>query len=206
MIFNSLRKLKFIFVSIFLALFFTSCVYKNPISGSNNFHLLVSKMVNDSATKIKKNVSSEDVVLVSDFVNLNNLKNKSQLGFLLSSMLKDSLVSQNIIVREIELGKEFEFGKSGFNLLTRNKDNIAATKITKEKYAVVGTYSITSKSLNVFIKLIDIRNGNILSSSYERTEIDDEILGLEGERLENEKRQEEENKKKTQSYRPHVVL
>lgn len=206
MIFNSLRKLKFILVSIFLALFFTSCIYKNPINGSNNFHLLVSKMVYDSATKIKKNVSSEDVVLVSDFVNLNNLKNKSQLGFLLSSMLKDSLVSQNIIVREIELGREFEFGKSGFNLLTRNKDNIAATKITKEKYAVVGTYSITSKSLNVFIKLIDIRNGNILSSSYERTEIDDEILGLEGERLENEKRQEEENKKKTQSYRPHVVL
>lgn len=206
MIFNSLRKLKFIFVSIFLALFFTSCVYKNPISGSNNFHFLVSKMVNNSANKIKKNVSSEDVVLVSDFVNLNNLKNKSQLGFLLSSMLKDSLVSQNIIVREIELGKEFEFGKSGFNLLTRNKDNIAATKITKEKYAVVGTYSITSKSLNVFIKLIDIRNGNILSSSYERTEIDDEILGLEGERLENEKQQQEENKKKTQSYRPHVVL
>ena len=201
MIFNSLRKLKFIFVSIFLALFFTSCIYKNPINGSNNFHLLVSKMVYDSATKIKKNVSSEDVVLVSDFVNLNNLKNKSQLGFLLSSMLKDSLVSQNIIVREIELGKEFEFGKSGFNLLTRNKDNIAATKITKEKYAVVGTYSITSKSLNVFIKLIDIRNGNILSSSYERTEIDDEILGLEGERLQNQKEE-----KKTPVSRPHVVL
>ena len=119
-------------------------------------------------------------------------------------MLKDSLVSQNIIVREIELGKEFEFGANGFNLLTRNKDNIASNKITKEKYAVVGTYSLTSKSLNVFIKLIDIRNGNILSSSYERTEIDDEILDLEGERLQSEKQQE--NKKPTPSYRPHVVL
>lgn len=204
MIFEFLEKLKFVIFSIFLALSLTSCAYKNPINGSNNFHSLVSKLVDESASKIKRNISPQEVVLVSDFVNLDKLKNKSQLGFLLSSMLKDSLVSQNIIVREIELGKEFEFGANGFNLLTRNKDNIASNKITKEKYAVVGTYSLTSKSLNVFIKLIDIRNGNILSSSYERTEIDDEILDLEGERLQSEKQQE--NKKPTPSYRPHVVL
>ncbi len=204
MLINSLGKMKVILFSLFLSLFFTSCSYKNPINGTNNFHSLVSKLVDESASKIKKNVSSEDVILVSDFVNLDKLKNKSQLGFLLSSMLKDSLVSQNIIVREIELGKEFEFGGSGFNMLTRNKDNISSSKITKEKYAVVGTYSLTSKSLNLFIKLIDIRNGNILSSSYERTDIDNEILDLEGEKQQSP----EENKKQqsTTNVRPHVVL
>lgn len=205
MIYATLGKLKFVLFSIFLVLSFSSCVNKNPISGSNNFHYLVSKLVDESAAKIKKNVSPEEVVLVSDFVNLDKLKNQSQLGFLLSSMLKDSLVSENIIVREIELGKEFEFGPNGFNLLTRNKDNIVSSKITKEKYAVVGTYSLTSKSLNVFIKLVDIRNGNILSSSYERTEIDDEILGLEGERLQSERLQDD-NKRQTSTPRPHVVL
>ncbi|PUE64406.1 hypothetical protein B0174_06035 [Arcobacter caeni] len=205
MIFSFLGKLKFFIIPIFLVFFLSSCVYKNPISGSNNFHYLVSRLVADSVSKIKKNISLQEAVLVSDFVNLDKLKNKSQLGFLLSSMLKDSLVSENIIVREIELGKEFEYGPNGFNLLTRNKDNILSSKITKEKYAVVGTYSLTSKSLNVFIKLVDIRNGNILSSSYERTEIDDEILGLEGERLQSEKLQDE-NKKQTPTPRPHVVL
>ena len=210
MIFKFLGELKFIIISVFLAFSFTSCAYKNPIDGSNNLHSLVSKLVDESATKIKKNIAPQEVVLVSDFVNLDKLKNKSQLGFLLSSMLKDRLVSKDIIVREIELGKEFEFGPNGFNLLTRNKDNIASTKIIKERYAVVGTYSITSKTLNVFIKLIDIRNGNILSSSYERTEIDDEILGLEGEKLQSEKQQleenKQENKKQTPVSRPHVVL
>ena len=205
MIFKFLGKLKFFIIPIFLVLSFSSCVYKNPITGSNNFHYLVSKLVADSVSKIKKNISLQEAVLVSDFVNLDKLKNKSQLGFLLSSMLKDSLVSENIIVREIELGKEFEFGPNGFNLLTRNKDNIVSSKITKEKYAVVGTYSLTSKSLNVFIKLVDIRTGNILSSSYERTEIDDEILGLEGERLQSERLQDE-NKRQTSTPRPHVVL
>lgn len=179
MIIQKLRKLKLIFSLIFLTLFFTSCAFKNPISGSNNFHSLVSKMVDESASKIKKNIPLGDVVLVSDFVNLDKLKNRSQLGFLLSSMLKDKLSSLDIIVREIELGKEFEMGNSGFNLLTREKDRILADKV-KTKYAVVGTYSITSKSLNVFIKLIDIQTGNILSSSYARTDIDEEILGLEG--------------------------
>ena len=34
----------------------------------------MSKLVDDSATKIKKNVSPNEVVLVSDFVNLDKLK------------------------------------------------------------------------------------------------------------------------------------
>ena len=39
-------------------------------------------------------------------------------------MLKDRLVSLNIIVKEVEFGKEFEFGKTGLNVLTRDKDKI----------------------------------------------------------------------------------
>jgi hypothetical protein len=181
MSFHFLRTLKLLIISGFLSILLTSCAYKNPINGNNNFHSLVSKLVDESANKIKSNLLSDDVVLVSDFVNLDKLKNKSQLGFLLSSMLKDKLVSLNIIVREIEFGKEFELGKTGFNLLTREKDKIVSDKVTKSRYAVVGTYSITSRSLNVFIKLIDIQTGYILSSSYERTDIDEEILGLEGD-------------------------
>ena len=160
--------------------FFTSCAHKIPITGSNNFHSLISNMVDKSANKIKGTISRDEVILVSDFVNLDKLKNKSQLGFLLSSMLKDKLSSLDIIIREIEFGKEFEFGKSGFNLLTREKEKILSDKVTKIKYAVVGTYSISNKSLNVFIKLIDINTGNILSSSFGRTDIDDEIVNLEG--------------------------
>lgn len=176
---NFLRILKLIIISSFLMIFLSSCAYKNPINGSNNFHSLISKIVDDSAIKIKRHTGLGEVVLVSDFVNLDKLKNKSQLGFLLSSMLKNKLSSLNIIVKEIELGKEFELGSTGFNLLTREQDKILS-KTVQSSYAVVGTYSITSKTLNVFIRLIDVKTGNILASSYGRTDIDDEILGLEG--------------------------
>lgn len=197
MIFSFLRKLGFLIFPIFLVFFLTSCSYKDTLTGSNDFHSLMSKLVDDSATKIKKNVSPNEVVLVSDFVNLDKLKNKSQLGFLLSSMLKDRLVSLNIIVKEVEFGKEFEFGKTGLNVLTRDKDKILSDKV-KSRYAVVGTYSITNKSLNLFVQLIDINTGNILSSSYEKTQIDEEILELEGNNSTSDK--------KAPASRPFLVL
>jgi hypothetical protein len=112
-------------------------------------------------------------------------------------MLKDRLVSLDSIVREVEFGKEFEFGKTGLNVLTRDKDKILSDKV-RSRYAVVGTYSITSKSLNLFIQLIDINTGNILSSSFEKTDIDAEILELEGNNSIGDK--------KTPVSRPFLVL
>ena len=187
------RVIKLVLFSSFLTLFLTSCTHKNLINGTNDFHSLVSELVDDSAKKIKSHTMIDDIVLVSDFVNLDKLKNRSELGFLLSDILKDRLVSLNILVREVEFGKEFELGASGFNLLTRNQSKILSQKVQEERFAVVGTYSITSRSLNLFIKLIDIRTGHILASSYERTDIDEEILQLEGS-------------DSAPVLRPHVVL
>ena len=180
MTFEKLRVFRFYLSLILLTLFLGSCgAYKDPVSKNTNFDSMINDMVKKSAIKIKKNVAYDEVVLVSDFVNLDNLKNRSQLGFLLSNLLKDRLSSLDVIVKEIELGKEFEFGPSGFNLLTREKNRILSDNI-KSRYAVVGTYSISNKSLNLFIKLIDINSGNILSSSFARTDLDSEILDLEG--------------------------
>ena len=180
MLFKNLRVFRFYLSLILLTLFLGSCgAYKDPISKNTNFDSMINDMVKKSAIKIKKNVAYDEVVLVSDFVNLDNLKNRSQLGFLLSNLLKDRLSSLDVIVKEIELGKEFEFGPSGFNLLTREKNRILSDNV-KSRYAVVGTYSISNKSLNLFIKLIDINSGNILSSSFARTDLDSEILDLEG--------------------------
>ena len=180
MTFNFFKIIKHLTFSCFIVLSFTSCTHKDLINGTNDFHSLVSQLVDDSAKKIQKNTMIDDIVLVSDFVNLDKLKNRSELGFLLSDILKDRLVSLNILVREVEFGKEFELGPSGFNLLTRDQSKIVSKTVKEERYAVVGTYSITSRSLNLFIKLIDIRTGHILASSYERTAIDEEILQLEG--------------------------
>lgn len=183
--------LKFTLTSIFLITFLTSCSsHKNisdakgvnflldTVKGSNDFESLIETLVIKSEEKLKKHLYTNEAILVSDFVNIKNYKNTSKLGFLLSEQLKNSLLDRDIIVKQVELGKQFQFGPTGFNLLTRNQADIA-NKHIDNNFALVGTYTLTTKNLIVFLKLIDISTGNILSSSNVKTSIDKEILELE---------------------------
>ena len=71
-LFKNLRN--FLFLS-FLTLFLTSCSYhKNPINGTNDFQSLVAKLVDKSDNKIKDTVAMDEIVLVSDFVNIDKLE------------------------------------------------------------------------------------------------------------------------------------
>ncbi|WP_428025283.1 FlgO family outer membrane protein [Arcobacter sp.] len=169
--------LKLLLISLLLPLVFTSCVYKD-IDGANNFQAMLRALVEKSYAKFDKNIFKDETVLVSDFVNLDRLQNHSKLGFLLSDTLKNSLLSKDILVREVELSNDFRIGKHGFNVLSRNANKIN-NQVIDENFAVVGTYSITTKRLIVFIKLINIRTGTIVSSSTASTLIDEEILDLE---------------------------
>jgi hypothetical protein len=168
---------KLLLTSLLLPLLFTSCVYKD-IDGANNFQAMLRALVEKSYAKFDQNIFKDETVLVSDFVNLDRLQNHSKLGFLLSDSLKNSLLNRDILVREVELGNDFRIGQHGFNLLTRNSNRIN-NQVINENFAVVGTYSVTTKRLIVFIKLINIRTGTILSSSSASTLIDEEILDLE---------------------------
>lgn len=171
------KSMKLFLTSILFMFVLTSCSYKN-FDGSNDFESLISNMVNTSYEKVKSKLSKDEIILVSDFVNIDRLKNHSKLGFLLSETLKDSLSLKDIVIREIELSKNFKIGEHGFNVLSREYDEIN-NEIVNANYAMVGTYSITRKRLIVFVKLIDIHNGHILSSSSTNVRIDEEILQLE---------------------------
>lgn len=187
---NFIKISKYLFTSIFLILFLTSCsniaktvaskspIYHKNLTGSNNFNSLVEALIQKQDSKIGKYLFNDEVVLVPDFVNVDTLQNRSRLGFLLSEQLKNSLSKRGIIIKEIELGRDFQLGKHGFNLLTRDLNDIK-DKSLDNNYAFVGTYSLTTESLIVFIKLIEISTGNILSSGYSETIADEEIQDLD---------------------------
>jgi len=172
-----IKSLKLAITSTLFMFILTACSYKN-IDGSNDFQALLAKMVNTSYDKIKNELAKDDVILVSDFVNIDNLKNHSKLGFLLSETLKNELSAKNIIIKEIELSKTFKIGESGFNVLSRNIKDVDGV-IRDERFAMVGTYSITHRRLILFVKLIDIRSGHILSSSTQSVSVDKEIRKLD---------------------------
>lgn len=174
---NPLSRMKLFVASLLLPLLFSGCFYMN-IDGSNDFDRMVNALVEDSYKKLKMNIEKDEVVLVSDFVNIDQLQNKSKLGFLLSETLKNVLSNQNIIIREVELSQNFEIGEHGFNVLSRDHSEIDSN-IYQERFAVVGTYSVTNKRLRIFVKLIDIYSGHILGSSSASTPMNSEIERLE---------------------------
>ncbi len=177
---KNLKLVKHLVALIFLTIFLTSCIYHRNIDGSINFNSIINTMVTKSIEKINQDLSISEAVVVSDFVNIDRLKNRSKLGFLLSSTLKDRLLANDITVKEIELRKDFNLNITGLNLLSRDLKDV--NNSIDARYAFVGSYSITTKNLIVFIKMIDLQSGDILVSSQESTPINEEILDLERER------------------------
>jgi len=183
-----------IVISFLFALFISACASLSLDTQATNYEVLISKLVSKSSKKIEKTITAKDILLVSDFVNLEKLENRSKLGFILSNMLKNELSSKyNITIKEVELAKHFKIGSQGFKILSRRSQEID-NNIGSSEYVLVGTYSITPKQLILFIKLVDIYNGNILTSSTIRTKTTNEIIQLEST-----------NKKRRIIYNPLVL-
>ena len=180
--FIKIRSLKLFLTSILFMFVLTSCtsVFSKKTNEPDDFMYAISKMTKNTYLKVSSLTDKNEVILVSDFVNIDNLKNNSKLGFLLSETLKNELSSKNVLVKEVKLGKNFKFGQHGLTILSRNLKEINSDAVD-ERFAMVGTYSITHKRLILFIKFIDIRTGHILSSSSSSVSMNKEISNLDGQ-------------------------
>ena len=169
---------KYILVAI-APLLFSGCffgLFDNRVDFKSN----MSNLSDDIAYDLESYVTDEEVILVSDFVNIDNPDNKSSLGFVLSGMMKNELsIKTGLKIKEIELSKQFKLGKSGFKLLTREQSEISQ-KAIKAKYAVIGSYAFTTTQVIVFARLINIVDGTIRSSNTISFPISDELKRLEG--------------------------
>ncbi len=113
------------------------------------------------------NIENE-LILITDFVNINTLNGGNSLSFILSSSFKDSLVNLNRFkVLEVELNKYFKIGKDGVKVLTRELKTLLNSNLTLN-YALIGSYSITNKQLIIFLKLVDLNSG-VIKKSYMQT-------------------------------------
>ncbi len=134
------------------------------------------------ATAIKAKLPITQMIMVTDFVKIGTLRNDTKLGFILSNKLKNALVQKGFRVKEAEVSKFFEIGSTGLKLLSRDKSNLLSDEV-KLKYALVGTYTATSKRLIIFVKLIDITNGLIVESYTKDIPITPEIIDLVDEKI-----------------------
>jgi hypothetical protein len=176
----------------FLSLFFISCStnYKTYTKTVGSYFYTNEKTIDflqitdDLTTPICEKLNKETILYISDYVNEKDLKNRSQLGFLLSNQTKvnvlDDSCSQKIQIQDLQLAKSLKIGVNGSRILTRDIKDIKNTNLQDDKQMLVGSYLFTNNQIFFFLKLIDLSTGNIISNTSTSRLVNDEFKSLEG--------------------------
>jgi len=173
--------IKIISFSIFILLFMNGCIFDSvaKIDKKTNFQQLSKQLLRP----ICKKIHSNKVLYVTDFVNEKNLDNNSKLGFLLSNQLKvdllDKRCTHNNVIKAFELSKNLSIGGDGSNIFTRDIKKLTTTELIHDRQILVGTYLITNKQFIVYLKLINLKSGNIIATNSITRTITHEIINLE---------------------------
>ncbi len=150
------------------------------LTTTTNFDTLTENLLEQLCPTISSVNRGKTPMYVVDFVNVQDLQNNSELGFMLSAEMKTQVTQLcNTPVYAIEYSKYLKIGPNGTKFLSRDLDELNNQKINKNTYALVGTYAFTQRQLILYLKLIDLNSGVILKSATQKTLITDEIIHLE---------------------------
>jgi TolB-like protein len=123
-------------------------------------------------------------ILVTTFVDANDLEKTSEFGRVLQEQVASRLVQLGYTVREMKLTNTLSIKpKSGETMLSRD-----LTKISSEQQAqaiVVGTVLMANQTLYISTRLINPVNKNILATDDYQLCMDDNILAMFGLRHQN---------------------
>ena len=118
-------------------------------------------------------------VLVTTFVDNNDLNQTSHFGRVLQEHIASKLVQLGYTVREIKLAGTLHIEpKSGETILTRDLPLLNAEQ--QAQAILVGTISRTDRILYISARLINPANNNILATDDYRLCMDDNILAMFG--------------------------
>ncbi len=165
---------------------FSSCISYNSLFSKKEVpkHTNFKEIVGELIQPICKNIDENSILYITDFVNESNLKNNSHLGFLLANETKVSILNKNcttnIKIQDLQLSKEFKIGQNGSRILTRDANLMKINNIKDDSQIVVGSYMLTKQQIIIFLKLMDLQNGNIISINSITKNLNDEFISLEG--------------------------
>ncbi len=118
-------------------------------------------------------------VLVTTFVDNNNLKNTSKFGRILQEHIGSRLVQLGYTVREIKLAHTLSIRpEHGETILSRDLSQLGETQ--QAQAVLVGTISHTNRIMYISSRLINPNNNNIISTNDNELFMDDNILAMFG--------------------------
>ncbi len=118
-------------------------------------------------------------LLVTTFVDNNDLKKTSKLGRILQEHTSSRLVQLGYAVKEIKMtGSLLIEELSGESILSRDLSKIAPSM--KTQAILVGTFSYTNRTMYISARLVNPANNVILSSADYRLIMDNTVLAMFG--------------------------
>lgn len=111
-------------------------------------------------------------------VPLSDLKRESEFGRVMAEYLLTDLADRGLAVVELRLGRDIQIvPQTGEFILSRNTGELAGDQ-PEPDYVVVSTYSNTRRTLMVYGRLVDLKNGQVGSSWRYNLPLTRELLGL----------------------------
>lgn len=118
-------------------------------------------------------------ILTTTFVNNHNMQQTSKFTRTLQSHIASGLVQLGYTVQEINLRKDLLVQpESGETMLTRHLENMRGDY--KAQAILVGTISITNRTMYITARLVNPKNTNIISAKDYKFCMDDNVLAMFG--------------------------
>ena len=184
-LFQSKKYKNFIFVVFFSVYFLSGCTIKNQFDENDYYQKTTNfyRITHQLSIPLCKEIHPGKILYLTDFVNESNLENRSNLGFTLANTLKVNILNkqctQNNVIKSFELASNLKMGANGSKIFSRKIEELKIKNIEDDKQILVGSYVISSKQLIIYLKLINLKTGNIVGSSMTTTPLTYEIDQLE---------------------------
>lgn len=170
----------YILITIFLTACSSTTLQRvNPLVNQNLIlftHNMVDELIENAMPPIMPGTNSEPI-LITTFVDNNNLSKTNQLGLLIQNQSASRFVQQTYKVQEIKMGKELTIDKkNGETILTRDKSEL--DKEFGAQAIMVGTISRANNTLYITARLVSPIDKTIISSGDYQLDIDKQIMSL----------------------------
>lgn len=119
----------------------------------------VDNLIERSQVSLEK----DQPIVVASVVNVSDLEKSSSLGRMMTEQIAGRVVQRGYEVIEPKFRNTFAINKSGEQILSRNPDMLKQFQTVQA--VISGTYAAGRDSVHVNLKLIEPKNGRVLSAS-----------------------------------------
>ena len=151
---------------------------ENLVSLSYN----ITKKLEESAVPRLMPRNPDQPLLITTFVDNNDLTQTSRFGRILQEHITSRFVQLGYTVKELKLRDSLLIQpKSGETMLSRDLDLISPS--VSAQAILVGTYSYTNRTMYISARLINPANSTIISSADFRLIMDQNVMAMFGQKM-----------------------